>query len=272
MTTDVSTHTLSVPGAELYYERRGAGPLIALVGDPMDATAFAPLADELASNHTVVTVDPRGINRSTVEDRDQDSTLDLRSNDLARILETVDAGPATVFGSSGGAVTALALTQARPDLVHTVIAHEAPLDELLDDPAAVHAETDDVVETYLAGDVIGGWAKFFAQANIDLPPEMLDMMFGGDRDAQVMADEHFWFAHSMRPTTHWKPDTDRLAAVPTRIVIGIGEASVGQACDHTSRALGSRIGVDPITFVGDHTGFVDEPATFAAQLRDALAP
>ena len=39
---------LDVPDATLYYEVRGHGPLVALVGAPMHAEAFAPLADLLA--------------------------------------------------------------------------------------------------------------------------------------------------------------------------------------------------------------------------------
>ena len=42
------TTTLDVPGARLYYELRGAGPLLLLVGAPMDARAFEGLAEALA--------------------------------------------------------------------------------------------------------------------------------------------------------------------------------------------------------------------------------
>lgn len=59
MNTDPRPGTLQVPGAHLYYEIRGQGPLIALIGAPMDADAFAPLAGQLATDHTVLTCDPR---------------------------------------------------------------------------------------------------------------------------------------------------------------------------------------------------------------------
>ena len=72
-----------VADARLYYEVRGHGPLVVLVGAPMDAESFAPLADLLAADHTVLTTDPRGINRSTVADPEQDSTPQLRADDLA---------------------------------------------------------------------------------------------------------------------------------------------------------------------------------------------
>jgi clorobiocin biosynthesis protein CloN7 len=59
---------VDVSGARLYYERRGAGPLLLLIGSPMDSTGFTGLAHALADRYTVVTYDPRGIGRSTRED------------------------------------------------------------------------------------------------------------------------------------------------------------------------------------------------------------
>lgn len=264
------TDMLRVPGADLYLEIRGRGPLIALAGAPMDARPFAALADLLAVDHTVLTADPRGIHRSRVEDRGQDSTPELRADDLARLIEHVDAGPAVVLGSSGGAVTALALTQARPELVHTLIAHEAPLEELLEDHAELRAQTEAMVARYLSGDVVGAWEQFFSDAGIEVPVDMVAQMFGGDRDPQVVADEHHWFARELRCSTWWMPDVQTLRSSPVRIVLGIGEDSGGQACDRTSRALGALIGTDPVPFSGDHTGFVDRPVEFVARLRDVL--
>lgn len=44
-------HTLDVPGARLYYERRGSGLLLLLmIGSPMDSTGFAGLASALADD------------------------------------------------------------------------------------------------------------------------------------------------------------------------------------------------------------------------------
>ena len=88
-----------------------------LVGAPMDAGPFGPLADLLAGDYTVLTTDPRGINRSPVDKTDQDSTPEMPAGDLSRLMAQVDAGPAVVLGSSGGAVSALALVQAHPELV-----------------------------------------------------------------------------------------------------------------------------------------------------------
>lgn len=261
---------LEVPGARLHYEVRGAGPLVVLIGAPMDATAFAPLADLLAADHTVLTADPRGIGRSRVTDPNADSTVGLRADDLSRLITHIAAGPAVVFGSSGGAVTALALTQAHSGQVSTVIAHEPPLIELLDDRDLVRARTDGYRATYLAGDVVGAWAKFFDVANIPVPAEAVEQMFGGHRDAGAVADERFWFAHELQPTVRWRPEPAVLHRVPARIVIGIGDESAGQICDRTSRAIARALGIQPTLFPGDHTGFVEDPEAFAERLREVI--
>ncbi|MFF1451270.1 alpha/beta fold hydrolase [Streptomyces sp. NPDC058274] len=271
--TTAPTHaerTLDVPGARLHYEVRGQGPLVVLCGAPMGAAAFAPLAELLAVDHTVLTTDPRGIGRSRLDDPTQDSTPQLRADDLSRLIARVDAGPAVVLGSSGGAVSALALAETHPEQLHTVIAHEPPLTELLEEREQLRAGTDDFVATYLAGDVMGAWKKFFAQADIDLPEPVMEQMFGGERDPQQVADEFRWFAHELRPTAHWQPDIALLGSTTTRLVVGIGADSAGQICDRTSRALATALGVEPTVFPGGHTGFVEAPDAFATRLREVL--
>ncbi|KAF0961017.1 alpha/beta fold hydrolase [Rhodococcus sp. T7] len=269
-TATAHARILDVPGAALYYEVRGSGPVVVLVGAPMDADAFAPAADLLAAEYTVLTTDPRGIRRSPVDDRDRDSTPEMRADDLARLLTHLDAGPAVVFGSSGGAVSALALVQAHPELVHTVVAHEPPLDELLDDREELRVKTDEIIDAHLGGDVVGGWRKFLDLANIHLPEEVFQQMFAGERDEQAEADEYFQHAHMLRPTTRWCPDVAALRSASTRVVVGIGEESGGQLCDRTSRALAVELGVEPTLFQGDHIGFAHDPAAFVTRLRAVL--
>lgn len=268
-----AARTLEVPDARLHYELRGEGPVVVLVGAPMDARSFAPLADLLAVDHTVLTTDPRGINRSRVDDPDQDSTPEMRADDLSRLLTHLDAGPAAVLGSSGGAVSALALVQAHPEQVHTVIAHEPPLEELLDDREQRRAAIDDIIATYLSDGPAAAWAMFLAGANITLPED--DGSGGptpepGERDRQDVADEHHFFMHQLHATTRWQPDTAGLRSATTRILVGIGEQSRGQTCDRTSTALAAALGIQPSMFPGGHTGIAEDPDSFAIRLRAVL--
>ena len=278
-TPSITAGTLGVPGARLYYEVRGAGPMLVLVGAPMGAAAFSSAADLLATDYTVLTTDPRGVGRSPVDDLDLDSTPELRADDLSRILRYLDAGPAAVFGSSGGAVTALALLQAQPDQVSTVIAHEPPLEELLDDREHRRAATDQMIATYLSDGPAAAWALFFAEANIEIPEDDGVAAAGPpgafddgsmERDPQDVADELHFFTHELRPTTFWQPDITALRSTVDRIVVGIGAESTGEVCDLTSNALAKELGLEPTKFPGGHIGFVDDPEQFAARLRAVL--
>ncbi|MGR6318105.1 alpha/beta hydrolase [Micromonospora soli] len=270
-TAPVTAGTLEVPDGRLHYEVRGQGPLVALVAAPMDADAFAPLADLLAAAHTVLTTDPRGIHRSVLHDPHQDSTPELRADDVSRLLAHLDAGPAAVLGSSGGAVTVLALARAHPEQVHTVVAHEPPLLGLLPERRELLAREDDMIATYLGGDRLGAGRRFLANANIQLPEEVVLGMFGGEPEPRAAADEHFQYVHMVRGTTRFRPDVAALRDGPTRVVVGLGETSTGQICDRTSRALAAALGTAPAMFPGGHLGFVEDPTAFATRLGEVLA-
>ncbi|WP_232661360.1 alpha/beta fold hydrolase [Pseudonocardia sp. TRM90224] len=271
MTNTITTDVLDVPGAHLYYEVRGSGPLVVLVAAPMDARSFGPLADLLATDHTVLTTDPRGINRSSVDDRGADSTPELRADDLARLITHLDAGKADVLGSSGGAVSVLALAQDHPELVGTVVAHEPPLQGVVDDHAELAARTEDMITTYLSGDIRGAWRMFFDMADMHVPEPVFEQMVGADRDAQAVADDDYQYTRMLRPTTRWMPDVERLRTVDARVLIGIGEDSAGNFCDRSARALTALLGTEPTMFGGGHIAFVDDPATFATRLRAVLS-
>ncbi len=262
----VTSDTLAVPGAHLYYERRGTGPLVVLVGAPMDAGAFVPLAELLAADHTVVTTDPRGINRSPVDDPDADSTPELRADDLAHLITHVDAGPAAVLGSSGGAVSVLALAQRHPEMLTTVIPHEPPLHRVLPEEADLLAETEAMIAVFRTGDRVQAQRQFVALADLDMPEEIFQMVFGNEPEPQVAADEAYQFLHMLLPTCRWMPDVDALTGGPVRLVLGIGEDSAGQFCDRSTRALADLLGAKIQLFPGGHVGFMDAPP-FANRLR-----
>jgi pimeloyl-ACP methyl ester carboxylesterase len=270
--SSTTEHTIDAEGARLHVESRGMGQTLLLVGSPMGASSFAPLAEQLATDYRVITLDPRGIGRSTLTGAPEQSTPEVRAADLAAILDHLAAGPAIVLGSSGGAVSALALAILRPDLVDILVAHEPPLATLLSDDETEHVRqsTQAMIDSYLAGDVVAAWEQFFSQAGIDAPPGMIAAMFGGEREAADVADERYWFEYELAASTFWEPDLARARASAVRVVPAIGEESAGQLCDRTTRALAVALETSPVLFPGDHTGFVDAPEAFAEQLRRSL--
>ena len=127
-----------------------------------------------------------------------------------------------------------------------------------------------MVRCYLDGDIIGAWRQFFASAQIDMPDDALAAWLDNRTDPQELADERFFFAHTLRPTTYWQPDLNILGGQSHRLVLGVGADSAGQVCDRTTAALAAALTITATTFVGDHTGFVDHPDRFAEQLRAIL--
>lgn len=271
-TTSPTPRTTQIDAGDalLHVEVRGEGPAVMLFGCPMRADAFGPLADQLALGHTVITTDPRGIGASTVADRDRDVSPETLAADLVRIVDHLDIDRVSVFGSSGGAVAALAVAITHPSRVGTIVAHEPPLEELLEDRAELRADTEGMVSTYLAGDLVGAWEKFMAGADISMPDGAIAEWINGRSDPQELADEHFFFAHTLRQSTWWLPDIDALRDGPTRIIVGVGSDSVGQVCDRTSAAVATALDLERTVFPGDHTGFVEHPEEFAAQLSAIL--
>lgn len=267
----VTTDVLTVPGARLYHEVRGAGPLVVLMATPGDAGGFAPLADLLATDRRVLTFDPRGIHRSPVDDPDATPSMATRADDVARLVAHVGApGPVTVFGNSGGASTVLALAELHPGLVDTAIAHEPPLQELLPDREALAAADEEVMALWLAGDHVGSMRAFLLTANIEMPEAEFQAIFGSEPDAQLKADGDYQNRHLMRVSTRHVPDAAALCAGPTRVVVGIGEESTGQVCDRASRVLAAELGVEPAMFPGGHIAFEDDPQAFLPALRAVL--
>ncbi|MFC9604757.1 alpha/beta fold hydrolase [Streptomyces niveus] len=267
----VTTRTLDVPGAHLRYEVRGSGPFLVLTGAPMSAAHFAPLADALADRYTVVTHDPRGISGSTLDDPEQDSTPELRADDLAAILDELGAGPADVFGSSGGAVTGLALVARHPARVRTLVAHEPPVLGLLPDAAERLAETDDIVETFHREGPGPAFAKFMATSGLESGEEGAPAEPPAQPSAQDMADGARFLGHELRGTARYLPDIDALKAGPARVVIGIGATSGPLVTYRTSKELAGRLASPPAEFPGGHGGFIEAPGEFAEVLRKVLA-
>ena len=135
-TTQLTTHTLDVPGATLTYDVRGndasTEPILLLIGSPMGAAGFGTLSQHF-SDRTVVTYDPRGVERSVKTDPASPVTPEVHADDLHRLIQAIGGGPVDLFASSGGAVNALALVSKHPEDVRTLVAHEPPLASVLPD-------------------------------------------------------------------------------------------------------------------------------------------
>jgi pimeloyl-ACP methyl ester carboxylesterase len=114
---------INARGINFYYEEDGDGPPILLI-PPAGSTAatWGTLARDLAGAGRVIAYDRRGYTRSGGE---VVRSAAEHTRDAAAVLQALQARPAVVVGTSAGATIALDLAVRRPDLVRTVIVHEA---------------------------------------------------------------------------------------------------------------------------------------------------
>ncbi|MCD7059289.1 alpha/beta fold hydrolase [Pelagibacterium xiamenense] len=273
MTQSPETGTLKVPGATLYYERWGQGPMLLVIpGGPQDAGVFAGLASALSDRYTVVAYDPRGNSRSSFDGAVQPLDLDTQADDAAALIDALGQGSAYVFGTSGGAQIGLNLAARYPGKVKALLAHEPPTTMLLDDPAEAIAFDQKVYETYKTEGVDAAMAMFFGAADLSAAPPEFDMPpEAAETFARVAGNFEYWLAHGMLPLSLYRPDVETLKTSEVPVIVGIGAQSEGMPISEMSRALASALDVAPVTFPGDHTGFEQDPQTFAQTLHQSLS-
>jgi pimeloyl-ACP methyl ester carboxylesterase len=284
-----TTHVLETAQVDIAYDVRGplptadGRPPLFMIGQPMDASGFATLASHFP-DRTVVTYDPRGLGRSTRKDGRVDHSPTVQAEDVHAVIEALGAGPVEMFASSGGAVAALALVAAHPGDVTTLVAHEPPLIPVLPDAAAAERARAGIRDAYEAKGWGAGMAAFIAMTSWQ--GEFTDAYFAqpapdpaafgmpaeddGSRGDPLLSDRS-WAVSSYRP------DADALTAAPTRIVIAVGEESMGTFTGRTAVATAELLGQEATVFPSHHGGFMGgefgyagQPEAFARRLRDVL--
>jgi len=253
--TEPTTNTLDVPGAVLTYDVRRAdsptAPVLLMIGSPMGAGGFGTLAAHF-TDRTVVTYDPRGVERSAKVDPASPSTPEEHADDLHRLIAELDAGPVDLFASSGGAVNALALVARHPEQVRTLVAHEPPLASILPDREDALAACRAIHDTYLRSGSGVGMARFIVAVSHRGPmtlefanrPDPDPAMFGmsveddGNRSDPLLGQ-------NIISCTHFEPDFEALRAASTRIAMAAGIESEGTMASRGAFAMAERLGTTP---------------------------
>jgi pimeloyl-ACP methyl ester carboxylesterase len=285
----MKTHTLATADADIVYDVRGplpaadGRPPLFMIGQPMDASGFNTLASYFP-DRTVITYDPRGLGRSTRKDGRVDNSPSVQAEDVHAVIAALGVGPVEMFASSGGAVTALALVAAHPTDVTTLVAHEPPLIPVLPDAEAAERAQAGFRDAYMAKGRGAGMAAFIAMTS--WRGEFTEDYFGqpapdpaqygmpaeddGSRDDQLLSDRS-------SAVTSYRPEVDALASAPTRIVIAVGEESMGTFTGRTSVAAAELLGQQATVFPSHHGGFTGgefgytgQPEAFARRLREVL--
>jgi len=280
MTTE---HSLRTDEATLVYDVHGplppefGRPPLMMVGQPMGADGFRALAAQFP-DRTVVTYDVRGLGRSTRHDGRTALSPDSNARDVHAIIEALGAGPVDLLGSSGGAITGLALVVAHPDDVTTLVAHEPPLFAVLPDAERLFAAERDLHALYAdkgwgpAMAAFIGLTSWRGELTDDYTAQPLPApaTFGLPTDDDGRRDDPLLSGVS-DAVSGYRPDLAALRTASARVVLAVGADSADLVTGRTTNAVAAALGQTPAVFPGGHGGFHEKPDEFAARLREVLA-
>ncbi|WP_103341121.1 alpha/beta fold hydrolase [Amycolatopsis sp. CA-126428] len=250
----------SADGTSIFFEQRGDGPPVILVGGAFnDRTTTVGLAEVLAGDFTTIVYDRRG--RGDSGDS-AEYAVEREIEDIAALIAHA-GGTAAVFGHSSGAILALEAAAAGIG-IERVAAYEPPYatDE--------HPRADvvaDVRARLAAGDRDGAVATFLKVAGT--PAEMIE----GMKQAPVWG----WFtalAHTLPyDLTICGPDgrpSENLARISTPTLV-IGGGASDDALQSGARAAAAAVpGARHETLEGQDHGVLQYPETLRPLLVDFL--
>lgn len=274
MTERAVVHALDVPGARLYYERRGTGPPLLLIpgGDGRSAN-FATVADMLAWDYTVLTYDRRGHARSRLlPGTDPALSMERQSADARAVIERAGFGSAAVLGVSAGALIGLDLAARFPHVVDVLVAHEPPLISMLPEAPRLRADRDAVQRTLERHGPHAAVIQYMGQRGI-LPGSRLKraaLRLALVRRTGFAADMAFMVTHE-RSFSQYEPDTGTLAAGGVPVILAGGHESKHLEYYRAAQKLAERLGAGFEEFPGAHAGFMTHPGAFAGRLTEILA-
>jgi pimeloyl-ACP methyl ester carboxylesterase len=256
-------------------------PVLFMFASPMAAAAFGPMAG-FFRDRPVVTYDPRGAGRNPTGT--SGLIPEQHAEDLHLVISALGVGPVDVFGSSGGAVNALALATTYPDDVRRVVAHEPPIATHLPDRDNVLAAIRAIKSTYAAAGDGPATARFISlvMTKGPLPDDYLDQpapdpaTFGmsshddGTRTNPLM--------RNMPACNEYLIDVEKLGRLGERLVIAVGVESTDEIAARGGNAVAAGLGLKVTEFPSHHAGFTSgedsgypgDPEAFAARLREVL--
>jgi pimeloyl-ACP methyl ester carboxylesterase len=259
---------LPVPGASLFYEIRGSGPLLLMVagGGGGGAGNWNGFVDSLADAYTVVTYDRRGAFHSPLDPPVEEISLETHSDDASRLLSELTMEPAYVFGTSAGALISLDLVAHYSKQVRTLVAHEPPAHYLLPEEKPSQGNPLDV---YRREDALAAVNSYMTMIGVNFD----DREPGTEipqKSKEEIANADAFFKYNFTAVRRYRLDFAALSAASTRIVVAGGSAGRMFVAYRAAVEVATRLGVTLVEFPGHHVGYRTYPRAFAERLRQVL--
>jgi pimeloyl-ACP methyl ester carboxylesterase len=246
-------------GTTIAFDRLGEGPPVVLVcGGSVDRMADAAIAQELASDFTVLNYDRRG--RGDSGDTPP-YAIEREVEDIEAVIDEA-GGSANLWGSSSGAVLAM-IAAASGAPVTKLALWEPPF--ILDENARPPADQVEQYERMIAEGRRGDAAEYFMSKVVGMPPE-----FVADARTQPWWAAQEAIAHTLaydaRIMGDYSIPTETAGAVkaPTMVVAGGADMPFMRA---SAEALADAIPDGEVHFL-DGQGHNVDPTVLAPALKE----
>jgi pimeloyl-ACP methyl ester carboxylesterase len=261
-------NVLTVPGAELYYEMKGKGPLLLLIpGANGDHFIYTPIGEILAETFTVVTYDRRGFSGSKLTgEQDYTKRIDTDADDAAILIRHLSDKPAHVFGSSSGALVSLQLIIRHSEIIRSLTAHEPTALKYLPDAEKWKSTVQEIYDLYINDGPAVAKKKFVDE----LIPGQKDGALMQGKGESTSPNETYWFTHEVRQYPATDFDTAKLEEAKDKILFCVGRDSINTMPAWPVTNLAKSFGTEVLSVPGGHLGYLLHPAEFATDLINGL--
>jgi pimeloyl-ACP methyl ester carboxylesterase len=229
----VTPATVEAGGVPLAYEERGEGPAAVLVhGTATARTVWRETVEALGDGMRSIAYDRRAYGDSGAPEPYGGTTVGEQADDLAELIERLEAAPAVVCGHELGALACLDLAARHPSLVAHAVLIEPPMLWLVAAGTDAVGELREAVASAAREDGAAGAVRAYLEAAGG--PGVQELL-GPERTAASLAAPRA-FAADLAAAASWPGGRRELRAleVPFTLVSGSRSAPVRQ---EATRAL-----------------------------------
>jgi acetyltransferase/esterase len=187
---------------------------------------------------------------------------------VRHLIAHVGKGPATVFGSSSGAIIALELFKHHPSVVRTVVPYEPPIMKQLPDGQKWVDFFFEIYDLYRKPGLEPAMNKFRDQTFAEVDRQA---MVRAPKTEHTLPNADYWFEHELRQYPAINLDLNALKPRADRILFAVGRDSRGYPCYEVTAILSKKLGREMIELPGGHIGHTSHAPEFAPLLVQALA-
>lgn len=249
-------------GSRIYVRIQGDGsPLLGMGGIGSGAFTSAKIAELVAARHRLISFDRRGTFRST-GDQHQDFDIAQQCNDVLCVLKACGVASITVLSTCAATSIALELLARHPEAVKAMVVHDPMSVTGLPDAGAVAAKFMEYYRINLEVSAADAMGTFLADFELPYPGNFRQTM---KREGRAVFQE-------LMPCVTYRPDIEALRPYRDRLAMATGRQCLerGFSFSRAALALSEQIGCRFSVLPGNHTGYFQEPATFAKAVLELI--